>query len=91
MEIKDVRVVSFEKIGDVKPKGSSGTGYCKYAKLKITYDNGGTTQVDIPTFYNDQLSQILVLKTHFSSLWDRGFYVIYNDDVVHKFFKCLEE
>lgn len=89
MEIKDVRVVSFEKIGEIKPKGGSGTGYCEYAKLKITYDNGKTSQVDIPTFYNDGLSQILRLKTHFSTLLESYMYVIYNDDVVHKFFECL--
>ena len=91
MEIQDVYVTSFEKIGYTKPKGGSGTGYCEYTKVKINHSNGAYSQVDIPTFYNDRLSQILVLKTHFSSLWDRGLYVIYNDDLVHKFFKCLEK
>ena len=89
MEIKDVHIVSFEKIGDTKPRGGSGTGYCQYVKLKITYDNQETSEVDIPTFYTGQLQQILALKTHLSTLLHRNMYVIFNDDVVHKFFDCL--
>lgn len=89
MEIKDVHIVSFEKIRSTKPGGGSGTGYCQYVKLKITYDNQETSEVDIPTFYTDQLQQILVLKTHLSSLLYRNMYVVFNDDVVHKFFDCL--
>lgn len=90
MEIKDVHIVSFEKIGDIKPGGGSGTGYCQYAKLKITYNNQETSEVDIPTFYTGKLQQILALKTHLSSLLHRYMYVVFNDDVVHKFFECLE-
>lgn len=89
MEIKDVHIVSFEKIRDSKPRGSSGTGYCQYVKLKITYDNHETSEVDIPTFYTGQLQQILALKTHLSTLLHRNMYVVFNDDVVHKFFDCL--
>lgn len=90
MEIKDVYIVSFEKIGDIKPSGGSGTGYCQYAKLKITYNNQETSEVDIPTFYTGKLQQILTLKTHLSTLLHRYMYVVFNDDVVHKFFECLE-
>ena len=90
MEIKDVHIVSFEKIRDIKPGGGSGTGYCQYVKLKITYDNQETSEVNIPTFYTGKLQQILVLKTHLSSLLHRHMYVVFNDDVVHKFFECLE-
>lgn len=89
MEIKDVHIVSFEKIKSIKPRGGSGTGYCQYVKLKITYDNQETSEVDIPTFYTGQLQQILALKTHLSTLLHRNMYVIFNDDVVHKFFDCL--
>ena len=90
MEIKDVHFVAFEKIGSTKPGGGSGTGYCQYTKLKITYDNQETSEVDIPTFYTGQLQQILVLKTHLSTLLHRYMYVVFNDDAVHKFFECLE-
>ena len=89
MEIKDVHIVAFEKIRSIKPRGGSGTGYCQYVKLKITYDNQETSEVDIPTFYTGQLQQILALKTHLSTLLHRNMYVIFNDDVVHKFFDCL--
>lgn len=90
MTIQDLHIISIKKIEDTGINGSS-TGYCKYTKIKITYENGMTSEVWIPNWYNSKEMQWQELKLHFSSMLNEGYYVIVNQENIDMFFKSLME
>ena len=89
MIIQDLKIKSIEEVGHIIPKGSSGTGYCQYTTLQITYENGLTQKTTIPNWYTSEQEQIQQFKEVTRRMLLEGFYVIHNQESINRFLKAL--
>ena len=90
MNIVDLRIVSFETVKNFTPSGGSGTGYCHYKKIKITYNNGSSQEVIIDNWYTQKSEQLKQLKDHCLSQLSFGQYIVIDQPTIDMFFECLK-
>ena len=84
----DLNNISFERVGEIIPKGGSGTGYCEYVKLRIHYNNHKSSEVLIDNWYTDKHQQLEQLRQHLSDITGL-YYINLSVDVITEFFNSL--
>jgi hypothetical protein len=62
MDIQDLKIKNIEPIEQINPTGGSGTGYCQYTKIKVTYENDETQIINIANWYTHEKEQIEEFK-----------------------------
>ena len=89
MNIQDLKIKNIEPIEQINPTGGSGTGYCQYTKIKVTYENGETQIINISNWYTPKKEQIEEFKNATSQMLLKGFNVLNNQETIDKLLKIL--
>lgn len=89
MNIQDLKIKNIEPIEQINPTGGSGTGYCQYTKIKVTYENDETQIINIANWYTPEKEQIEEFKSATSLMLLKGFNVLNNQETVDKLLKIL--
>ena len=89
MNIQDLKIKNIEPIEQINPTGGSGTGYCQYTKIKVTYENGETQIINISNWYTPKKEQIKEFKNATSQMLLKGFNVLNNQETVDMLLKIL--
>ena len=82
MDIQDLKIKNIEPIEQINPTGGSGTGYCQYTKIKVTYENDKTQIINISNWYTPKKEQIEEFKNATSQMLLKGFNVLNNQETV---------
>ena len=64
MHVRTPKILSFEKVRDIKPNSGSGTGYNQYVVVRIKYDSMTPTEAYISNWYTSKESQLAELNEH---------------------------
>ena len=89
MNIQDLKIKNIEPIEQINPTGGSGTGYCQYTKIKVTYENDETQIINISNWYTPKKEQIEEFKNATSQMLLKGFNVLNNQETVDMLLKIL--
>lgn len=89
MDIQDLKIKNIEPIEQINPTGGSGTGYCQYTKIKVTYENDETQIINIANWYTPKKEQIEEFKNATSQMLLKGFNVLNNQETVDILLKIL--
>lgn len=89
MNIQDLKIKNIELIEQINPTGGSGTGYCQYTKIKVTYENDETQIINISNWYTPKKEQIEEFKNATSQMLLKGFNVLNNQETVDMLLKIL--
>lgn len=89
MDIQDLKIKNIEPIEQINPTGGSGTGYCQYTKIKVTYENDETQIINISNWYTPKKEQIEEFKNATSQMLLKGFNVLNNQETVDMLLKIL--
>lgn len=89
MDIQDLKIKNIEPIEQINPTGGSGTGYCQYTKIKVTYENDETQIINIANWYTPKKEQIEEFKNATSQMLLKGFNVLNNQETVDMLLKIL--
>lgn len=89
MDIQDLKIKNIEPIEQINPTGGSGTGYCQYTKIKVTYENDETQIINIANWYTSEKEQIEEFKNATSQMLLKGFNVLNNQETVDMLLKIL--
>ena len=90
MQVRTPKILSFEKVRDVKPDSGSGTGYNQYVVIRIKYDSMMPTEAYISNWYASKESQLAELNTHLGLLARNYCYVSLTPSNIEDFFNCLK-
>ena len=89
MYIQDLKIKNIEPIEQINPTGGSGTGYCQYTKIKVTYENDETQIINISNWYTPKEEQIKEFKDATSQMLLKGFNILNNQETVDMLLKIL--
>lgn len=89
MDIQDLKIKNIEPIEQINPTGGSGTGYCQYTKIKVTYENDETQIINISNWYTSKKVQIEEFKNATSQMLLKGFNVLNNQETIDMLLKIL--
>lgn len=90
MRVRTPKILSFEKVRDIKPDSGSGTGYNQYVVIRIKYDSIIPTEAYISNWYTSKESQLAELNEHLRLLARKYCYVGLTQDNIDDFFNCLK-
>ena len=90
MHIRTLKIISFEKVKDIKPNSGSGTGYNQYVVVRIKYDHMAPTEAYISNWYTSEECQLAELKAHLALLAKKYCYVGLTQGNIDDFFNCLK-
>ena len=92
MTIEDVTVISIKPIRNIIPNNcSSGTGYCQYAKLEVSFSDNTQKEIVISNWYTDKYTQWGEFEYHMKEMLSSGKYVIISDETYNMFFDAINE
>ena len=89
MYIQDLKIKNIEPIEQIKPTSGSGTGYCQYTKIKVTYENDETQIINISNWYTSKEMQVKEFKDATSQMLLKGFSVLNNQETIDMLLKIL--
>lgn len=89
MNIQNLKIKNIELIEQINPTGGSGTGYCQYTKIKVTYENDEAQIINIANWYTPEKEQIEEFKNATSQMLLKGFNVLNNQETVDMLLKIL--
>lgn len=89
MNIQDLKIKNIKAIEQINPTGGSGTGYCQYTKVKVTYENDETQIINIANWSTPEKEQIEEFKNATSLMLLKGFDVLINQKTVDILLKIL--
>lgn len=89
MYIQDLKIKNIEPIEQINPTGGSGTGYCQYTKIKVTYENDETQIINISNWYTSKEMQVKEFKDATSQMLLKGFSVLNNQETIDMLLKIL--
>lgn len=90
MRVRTPKILSFEKVKDIKPNSGSGTGYNQYVVIRIKYDSMIPTEAYISNWYTSKESQLAELNEHLRLLARKYCYVGLTQNNIDDFFNCLK-
>lgn len=89
-EINELKIKSIKQIDKIK---SHGILYSEYAKLEIIFENDFNCNFCISNWYTQQSQQLEEFKKELSKiapmLYEQGYYVIINQNVIDKLFDAI--
>lgn len=89
-EINELKIKSIKKIDQIK---SYGILHSEYAKLEIIFENDFICDIVISNWYTQQSQQLEEFKKELSKiapiLYEQGYYVIINQNVIDKLFDAI--
>ena len=92
MLIEDITVISIEPAGEIIPNGcSSGTGYCQYLKLEVTFSDNTQKEIVISNWYTDKYTQWKEFEDHMKTMLSSGRYVVLSDETYDMFFDAIHK
>ena len=87
--IEDITIISIETTGKIIPNGGSGTGYCQYLKLEVTFSDNIRKEIVISNWYTDKYTQWNEFEDHMKTMLSSGKYVVISDETYNMFFNAI--